>query len=162
MDVFLGFDGGGTKTECIALDSDGRVAGQGKAGASNPLRVGYDAACAALQLAAAGALSLAKASSNDVLGVCAGLAGAGRSNVSVQMCARLARIWTRASIQVITDAEVALETAIGQRPGVVLIAGTGSIAIGRNANGDIARVVTLKVEATETGVTLHISVPQRS
>ena len=33
---------------------------------------------------------------------------------------------------------------------------------GGQKNGDIARVVTLKVEETETGVTLHISVPQRS
>jgi N-acetylglucosamine kinase-like BadF-type ATPase len=140
MDLFLGFDGGGTKTECIALDADGRIAGQGRAGASNPFRVGFDAACAALQLAAAAALSVTKSSGNHVLGVCAGLAGAGRSNVSIQMCARLARIWKNASIRVVTDAEVALETAVGQGPGVVLIAGTGSIAVGRNASGDTARI----------------------
>ncbi len=140
MDFFLGFDGGGTKTECIALDADGRIAGKGQAGASNPLRVGYDAACAALQLAAAGALEVKKVSGKHVLGVCAGLAGAGRSNVSGLMCTRLARIWTNASIQVVTDAEVALEAAVGQAHGVVLIAGTGSIAVGRNLNGDTAHV----------------------
>jgi N-acetylglucosamine kinase-like BadF-type ATPase len=139
MDIFLGFDGGGTKTECIVIDADGRVAGQGHAGASNPLRVGFDAATAALQMAAAGAMSTAKRSALEVRGVCAGLAGAGRTNVSEEMRLRLTRIWSKAAIQIITDAEVALEVAVGDGPGVVLIAGTGSIALGRNSNGEHAR-----------------------
>jgi len=40
---------------------------------------------------------------------------------------------------VATDYEVALESATGSGPGVVLIAGTGSVAYGRNAAGDTAR-----------------------
>lgn len=140
MDVFLGFDGGGTKTDCIALAVDGRIAGQGQAGASNPLRVGYDAASAALQLSAAAALTSAKSSASDVRGICAGLAGAGRPLVSDEMRFRLAKIWPKAAIQITTDADAALEAAVGDGPGVVLIAGTGSIAIGRNAKGELARV----------------------
>ncbi len=139
MNCYLGFDGGGTKTECIALDAEGRIAGQGSAGPSNPLRVGYQAACAALQLAAAAALSSAKCSANDVHGVCAGLAGAGRRNVADEMRERLSEIWKGAPVRIITDAEAALETAVGNGEGVVLIAGTGSIAMGRNASGQTAR-----------------------
>ncbi len=139
MNIYLGFDGGGTKTECIALDADGRIAGHGNSGPSNPLRVGYDAACAALQLAAAAAVTSAKSAASDVRGVCAGLAGAGRRNVAEEMRVRLARIWPGAPIQIVTDAEAALETAVGNAPGVVLIAGTGSIALGRNAKGELAR-----------------------
>ena len=41
--------------------------------------------------------------------------------------------------QVATDYEVALEAAVGSGPGVVLIAGTGSVAYGRNAAGETAR-----------------------
>jgi glucosamine kinase len=41
--------------------------------------------------------------------------------------------------QVVTDYDVALETAVGSGPGVVLIAGTGSVAYGRNAAGETAR-----------------------
>ena len=44
MGYSLGFDGGGTKTECIVLDSNGTVVGEGQGGPSNPLRCGYDAA----------------------------------------------------------------------------------------------------------------------
>jgi len=139
MNFYLGFDGGGTKTECIALNADGRVVGHGNSGPSNPLRVGYDAACAALQLAAAGAVTSAKYSASNVRGICAGLAGAGRRNVAEEMQVRLSRIWPETSIQIITDAEAALETAVGAAPGVVLIAGTGSIALGRNSKGETAR-----------------------
>jgi N-acetylglucosamine kinase-like BadF-type ATPase len=139
MNCYIGFDGGGTKTDCVALDSTGRIVGHGKSGPSNPLRVGYDAAGAALQMAAGMALLTAKASAQDVRGVCAGLAGAGRRNVGEEMRARLSRIWSGARVQVITDAEAALETAVGNGAGVVLIAGTGSIAMGRNMKGDVAR-----------------------
>jgi N-acetylglucosamine kinase-like BadF-type ATPase len=140
MDVFLGFDGGGTKTDCIALSADGRIAGQGHAGASNPLRVGFDAASAALQLAAAAAITTAKSSAGDVRGICAGLAGAGRPIVAEEMRFRLARIWPKAAVQITTDADAALEAAVGDGPGIVLVAGTGSIAIGRNAKGELVRV----------------------
>lgn len=139
MHYYLGFDGGGTKTECIALDAEGRIAGNGGAGPSNPLRVGYEAAAAALQLAAAAAVSSAKCSSNDVRGLCAGLAGAGRRNVADEMRFRLSRIWKDATVRIITDAEAALEAAVGEGEGVVLIAGTGSMAMGHNAGGQSAR-----------------------
>jgi len=139
MNCYLGFDGGGTKTECIALDPQGNIVGQGNAGPSNPLRVGFEAACAALQLAAAFAVAAAQSNADDVRGVCAGLAGAGRSNVADEMRVRLSRIWRDAPVRIITDAEAALETAVGDGVGVVLISGTGSIAMGRNAAGQTAR-----------------------
>jgi glucosamine kinase len=139
MNCYIGFDGGGTKTNCVALDSSGRIAGYGNSGPSNPLRVGYEAACAALQMAAGMACLTAKASMQEVRGVCAGLAGAGRHNVAEEMRSRLSRIWSSAKVKVLTDAEATLETAVGNGPGVILIAGTGSIAMGRNNNGEVAR-----------------------
>lgn len=139
MSFYLGFDGGGTKTECIAIDAAGHIAGSGLAGPSNPLRVGYEAACVAVQLAAAMAISAAKAESSAIKGICAGLAGAGRLNVAEEMRKRLAGIWLGARVMIITDAEATLETAVGDGAGIVLIAGTGSIALGRNASGEMAR-----------------------
>lgn len=41
--------------------------------------------------------------------------------------------------QVVPDYEIALEAAVGTGPGVALIAGTGSVAYGRNAQGETAR-----------------------
>ena len=44
-----------------------------------------------------------------------------------------------ASVSVVGDMEIALEAAFGAGPGVIVIAGTGSIAYGRNAQGRTAR-----------------------
>ena len=42
-------------------------------------------------------------------------------------------------IQVMSDIELAHRKAFGGKPGILLLAGTGSIALGRNKNGKIAR-----------------------
>src|SRR2546428_3878918 len=76
MTYSLGLNGGGTKTECVVLDANGQVAGQGVAGPSNPLRVGFPPPAGALTLAARAALTSAGAQMTQATAVCAGLAGA--------------------------------------------------------------------------------------
>jgi len=139
MRYSLGFDGGGTKTECVVLDSGGRVIGEGRGGPSNPLRCGFDVAFASLRQAAVEAFKSAAMHSSNIRGVCVGLAGAGRKNVARRVMVFLAQEFPQATAQVLTDFEIALETAVGSGPGVVLIAGTGSVAYGRNAAGETAR-----------------------
>jgi N-acetylglucosamine kinase-like BadF-type ATPase len=139
MGYSLGFDGGGTKTECVVLNASGKVVGEGRSGPSNPLRGGYDAAFRSLSEAAAEALKTAGLHTNGITAVCAGLAGAGRRNVVRRVLVFLAQEFPRAVAQVTTDCEIALEAAAGPGPGVVLIAGTGSIAYGRNTAGEAAR-----------------------
>jgi N-acetylglucosamine kinase-like BadF-type ATPase len=139
MRYSLGFDGGGTKTECVILNADGKIIGEGRSGPSNPLRSGFDAAFRSLSEAAAEALKAAGLHTNSISGVCAGLAGAGQRNVVRRALVFLAQGFPRAVAQVIPDYEIALEAAAGAGPGVVLIAGTGSAAYGRNAAGETAR-----------------------
>jgi N-acetylglucosamine kinase-like BadF-type ATPase len=139
MGYSLGFDGGGTKTESVLLDAHGAVIGEGRGGPANPLRSGYDGAFASLREAAAGAIAAAKIRPADITHVCAGLAGAGRRSVVRRMMVFLSQEFPAALAQVTTDYEVALEAAAGSGPGVVLIAGTGSVAYGRNAVGETAR-----------------------
>lgn len=139
MTYSLGLDGGGTKTECAVLDANGQVAGQGVAGPSNPLRIGFDAAAGALTLAARAALTSAGVQTTQVVSVCAGLAGAGGPSVASRVSAFLAAEFPHAFVHATTDLEIALEAAVGAGPGVVLIAGTGSSAYGRNAAGKTAR-----------------------
>ncbi len=139
MRYSLGFDGGGTKTECVVLDADGKIVGEGRSGPSNPLRCGFDVAFRSLSDAASEALKTSGLHRNSVTGVCAGVAGAGRRNVVRRLLVFLAREFPQAVAQVTTDYEIALESAAGTGPGVVLIAGTGSAAYGRNAEGETAR-----------------------
>jgi N-acetylglucosamine kinase-like BadF-type ATPase len=139
MNYYLGFDGGGTKTECALLDAAGHVVSRGLGGPSNPMRIGFDRAFAGLGEAAGAALSAAGADSRQVKAVCAGLAGAGRARVVKRVMAFLVEAFPEADVHVTTDFDVALETAVGNAPGVVLIAGTGSSAYGRNAEGHKVR-----------------------
>jgi len=139
MGYSLGFDGGGTKTECALLDANGAVVGEGRGGPANPLRSGYDCAFSSLHEAAADAIAAAKIRTADITRVCAGLSGAGRQSVVSRVMVFLSQEFPLAQAQVVTDYEVALEAAAGMGPGVVLISGTGSVAYGRNAAGETAR-----------------------
>jgi glucosamine kinase len=139
MAYWLGFDGGGTKTDCIVLNADGEIVGRGHGGPANALRSGFDVAFRSISEAAADALRNALLKPGDVIGVCAGLAGAGQRNVVRRMIVFLTHEFPHAVVKVTTDHEITLETAAGSGPGVVLIAGTGSAAYGRNAAGETAR-----------------------
>ncbi len=138
MACYLGFDGGGTKTECVALDEIGALVGRGHAGASNPLRTGFEPALDALLAASRDALRSLEAKSRVVRAVCAGLSGAGQPAVAEEIRDRLAQSFPQARVHVCTDLQIALEAA-GEGPAIVLIAGTGSAVIGRNRQGQLAR-----------------------
>jgi glucosamine kinase len=139
MGYSIGFDGGGTKTDCVILDAEGNSAGEGQGGPSNPLRSGYDVAFRSLGEAAAEAIKRSRLHTGDITSVCAGVAGAGQRNVVRRTMIFLTREFPRATAYVTTDHEIALEAAVGAGPGVVLIAGTGSAAYGRNSAGKTAR-----------------------
>src|ERR1700720_1117103 len=135
MRYSIGFDGGGTKTDCVVLACAGKIIGDGRGGPSNPPRAGFEAAFGSLRQAATEALNTAGLRTSSVTGVCAGLAGAGRKNVVRRVLVFLAQEFSQAVAQVTTDFEIALETAVGSGPGVVLISGTGWGAHPRNAAG---------------------------
>jgi N-acetylglucosamine kinase-like BadF-type ATPase len=139
MGYSLGFDGGGTKSDCCLLDARGAIVGEGHGGPANPLRSGYDGAFASLREAAAEAIASAQIRPAEITRVCAGLAGAARQNVARHVMEFLSQEFPAALTRVAADYEVALEAAVGSGPGVVLIAGTGSVAYGRNAAGETAR-----------------------
>ena len=137
--VFLGFDGGGTKTVAILIDSVGHELARAVSGPSNPLRAGFDAAFESITFAARETLRAAGAAPEQVRGVCAGLAGAARPSVLKLIEPFFKKMFPQAKIHITADFAVALEAAAGEGPGVVLIAGTGSCAFGRSSDGRFAR-----------------------
>jgi len=137
---FLGFDGGGTKTECVLTNSEGEILVRVTAGPSNPLRTGYMRAWFSLSEAADSVLARQKIKAGDISGVCAGLGGAGRPGVAKRITTFFDRSFPNAQVRVTTDLEIALEAAFGAGDGIILLAGTGSAAFGRDANGRTARV----------------------
>lgn len=150
MQYFLGIDGGGTKTECVLLDESGGFVGQSRSGPSNQTRIGFDAAKESLLAGVEEILRSAGARACDVKSVCAGLAGTGLAENSARMRSALASVLRDSTIQVITDLELAL-ASIDAVPAIVLVAGTGSAAIGRDAAGKVARVGGLGPQVSDEG-----------
>jgi glucosamine kinase len=138
-DYYLGFDGGGTKTECVLLDSAGEVLAQETAGPSNPLRAGFERAQASLRAAAEKALERRSIGAVNIAAICAGIAGAGQPRVVKRMMGYLVETFPRAHVRVCTDLEIALDAGLGHGHGIVVVAGTGSAALGRDAQGRQAR-----------------------
>jgi glucosamine kinase len=139
MSVVLGFDGGGTKTDCVVMHSSGQILSKAQGGPSNPFRVGFGAALAAVRDAANLALTEAKQGKNEVAAIYAGLAGVGQPTDAEKMKALLNGEFFAAAIRICTDLELTLATA-PPGPAIVLVAGTGSAAIGRDSNGEISRI----------------------
>lgn len=139
MTIFLGFDAGGTKTDCALLDASGRLIAEASGGPANPLRTGFAKACNALGDTARHALAEARQDAGSVGAICAGIAGAGRPRVARRISSYFSRAFPQAAVRVTTDIEIALEAAIGQGEGLVIVAGTGSAACGRNSVGQTAR-----------------------
>jgi N-acetylglucosamine kinase-like BadF-type ATPase len=138
MRCVLGFDGGGSKTECVLMDDAGTVLARSRSGPSNPARVGVVAALEALEQAASVALAEAAVGRSDLAAVCAGLAGTGDPKLSEDISVGLSALFLGAAVRVCTDLEAALGAA-GEQPSVVLVAGTGSAVIGIDAVGRTAR-----------------------
>ena len=128
----VGVDGGGTKTEAVIMDTNLRVIGEGLAGPSNPLRVGIAGAAAAVREAIDSACASAKLRRGDLVAAEIGLAGARRKELRERMRETLAPLGV-GEIEVVTDADIALYGATDGAPGLVVIAGTGSICCGINA-----------------------------
>jgi glucosamine kinase len=136
---FLGFDGGGTKTECVIADASGQVLGRAFAGPSNPMRAGYARSWFSLSEAADILLARQKITANHIRGICAGIGGAGRPSSVRRLSTFFERSFPNAEVEVTTDLEIALEAAFGSGEGIILVAGTGSGAIGRDSTGRTER-----------------------
>lgn len=139
MSLFLGFDAGGTKTDCILIDSAGRLLAETRGSGANPLRAGFARACDVLGETAQRALSQAGRNAESIRAICAGVAGAGRPRVARRIFSYFTHAFPHAAVRVITDIELALHAAAEEGPAVVIIAGTGSATGGRNASGQVAR-----------------------
>jgi len=137
MAFYLGIDAGGTKTIC-AISDGGEIVGKGASGTIKIKKVGVEKARIALEETLARAFDAAKVAPEQISASCVGVAGAGLPEVVD---------WTRTNmhglvpgpLKVVGDSDIAHESAFHGGPGVLVIAGTGSIAIGKNSRGVTAR-----------------------
>jgi len=134
---YLGIDGGGSKTTCAVGDETSLLA-LAVAGPSNITRVGEVRARESLHQAVGQACAEAKIDARELSRACIGAAGAGRQEIASVVRDMVAEV-IPGSVEVVGDMQIALQAALGAGPGVIVIAGTGSIAYGRDARGETAR-----------------------
>src|SRR5262245_55311399 len=137
MKCVLGFDGGGTKTECLVMDLSGAILARGRGPASNPTRIGFEAAAAGVKQAAVSALASLK-QPVEVVALCAGLAGTAQPENRDRMQQLLEAQVPGVLVAIRTDLDLAL-AAMPEGAAMVLVAGTGSAAVGRDASGKQGR-----------------------
>lgn len=140
MEYIAGIDGGGTKTRCLLADPEGQVLGEGLGGPSNPVSVGLEETRCSLEEAFFLACSRSGVPPHGkCLALVAGLAGGSRRDIQERVGRILSEITGAARIQVTTDLHIALEGGLPPGPGILVIAGTGSSALGRDGAGNLAR-----------------------
>jgi glucosamine kinase len=137
--IYVGIDGGGTHTTALATDALGRELARLQGDAGLVRSTDPTAGAAALADLTERVLTAAGASL-PATGLCCALAGAGREEDQLAIAAALQREAVTERARVITDADAAFHDAFATGPGILLIAGTGSIALGRNAASRTARV----------------------
>ena len=132
----LGIDAGGTKTICLLADEQGRIESRARGSGANLQAVGELQVEKVLHEVMDEAIG-----SRDVVpaAICLGIAGVDREDDHRTVRGIMKRIGFKARILIVNDALVALEAGAPGQPGVVLVAGTGSIAYGRNAQNQSAR-----------------------
>jgi N-acetylglucosamine kinase-like BadF-type ATPase len=132
----LGLDAGATKTVCLLADESGKVLAQVRGPGAN--------------LQASGEIEVEKvlhrlmeeAIDDRAIvprAICLGIAGVDRPDDAEVVRGIMRRIGYQARCVVVNDALVALVAGAGDAPGIVVVAGTGSIAYGRNERGLAAR-----------------------
>jgi N-acetylglucosamine kinase-like BadF-type ATPase len=137
--LVLGIDGGGTSTVAWLADEAGRVLGRGRAGPSNARAIGEQEARRALDTAIAAAFHDAGLPIRTVAVACLGMAGFDRPDDRRQL-----ESWARDGdwagvVLAVTDGELLLAAGTPEGWGVGIVAGTGSIAVGRDRDGRPAR-----------------------
>jgi N-acetylglucosamine kinase-like BadF-type ATPase len=136
----IGIDGGGTKTTALACDPEGSIRAEAHGGASNALIAGFEAGAKTILDLVEECRHALDCEIFEIASIVAGLAGMGREADRLHMesvikKSAVARGWSLNGVSIETDARIALEGAFGGKPGIVIIAGTGSIVISKDSHG---------------------------
>jgi len=155
MALYLGIDGGGSGTQALLGDEEGRILARAVAGPSNPTKVGIEGAKKEILRAARRALRKAPNAGERgeltiqcgvrshgqplLAAVCAGVAGVDRAALSRPLLAWLRKAIPARRHLLVTDMAIALRAALGTAAGMIVESGTGSFAYARTLRGETMR-----------------------
>ncbi|MDE3057637.1 MAG: hypothetical protein KGJ59_06750 [Bacteroidota bacterium] len=140
----IGMDGGGTKTAAIIANLHGDILAEHTAGPSNFQIIGVEETARVLFSLIKSCCDSAGCNFSDISAMTIGLTGAGRPVDQKRMKDGLLKYAAKKDVlfrgvRIESDARIALEGAFKGSAGIILIAGTGSIAFGKDAKGNVHR-----------------------
>jgi len=148
--MWLGVDGGGTKTEGVVI-SDRKVVGFARGGPSNHQAVGLEDALREMTKVIQSALNDAKIERHGLQGAVLGLAGADFPEDVTRLREGLASFFEGVPFEIVNDAEIALYAGSEHGYGIAAIAGTGGNVFGVSPTGDRRQVGGLGYEWGDFG-----------
>ena len=143
MSLVLGVDGGGSKTHALVADERGEVLGFASSGRSNWEDIGLEAAGVALAESVGGALAAAGVGPAELAASAFGLAGLDWDSDRPMLGALVDPLGLGGPRRLENDSFIALRAGASRPFGVVVIAGTGHVAAGRNPAGRTFRTFGL-------------------
>lgn len=140
MRMFLGIDGGGTKTLFLIADENGHVLATHQRNGVDFTQIGVEGVRRTIKDGTQAILRQVGATQANLAAVCAGVPLLGEYADWDETCPRLFQdLFPDVPVRCVNDSVVALYGSLALQPGIHLVAGTGSIVFGRNAAGETAR-----------------------
>ena len=137
---FFGIDGGGTHSRLALVDGEGNVLARSDAGSTNIYSVSKEEVYANLSRLIDSALRSAGLRKEDLAAGCIGSAGMAREEERRLFRGFVGKLLGEEfPAKLCSDGEILLCGGLGSLEGYCLIAGTGSIALGRSRDGRLAR-----------------------
>lgn len=140
MNYFMGIDGGGSTIRVVIVSPDLSILGKSHGPATNPNSIGQENAVNIIQQAIREALHNANLSAEQITALGMGIAGAPAIFAADWLHSIGTTALPNALIVPSSDNEIALVGAHGKQHGVLILAGTGSVAYGINAAGEELQV----------------------
>lgn len=134
MQRFMGIDGGGSNLRVVIVDESMNQLALVRSTTANPNIIGYDVSKTLIQNTLRQALQKLKIETVDAVGI--GIAGAPATRSRDWLETVVREVLPDTHIVASADDEIALVGTFAQREGILILAGTGSIAYGINREGE--------------------------
>jgi len=140
VDLFLGVDGGGTKTAFALAERSGRIISTVTGTGSSYKQHGIDRTVGLLYDNTVLCLENSGAGPADLSGICFGLPCFGESaRGDRELSSALKQRFPQTPFIIVNDAEAGWAGSLIMQPGISIVSGTGSIAFGKDLSGKSAR-----------------------
>ena len=140
MEYILAIDGGGSRTRCLVINREGKIAGAAESGPSNHLLVDLETVKRSLDAVITESIANASIERSDIAVISAGLAGVDYDGSGADEMSSLFRDPEFKNVIINGDMVIAHAGALSGMSGVLALAGTGSAILGVGEDGTPVKV----------------------